>query len=284
MTTSFKSQIISAQKALSLTGITIADYVINPYRGCTFGCFYCYAKRNKGVLKRDEKWGQFVDIKKNLPELLEKELQTINPKRVLLGSITECYQEAEKEFGLTRKVLEILKNKKIPITILTKSDLILRDADILSQQKENQVCFTISPLDDLALRCFETRSPFNNKRIEAIKGLKDFGVDVYAHVGPLMPGLFDIQKVVSQLRPLGVRIDFEIFNYLTMDGGLVKSIYEHNFPCKYKEFCDMYSSQSYYEKYWEEVCNSIEKECVGIKFKIHVHPLDDYFINRQGQY
>jgi len=276
---------IKAQRALSPTNITIAPYVINPYRGCLFGCHYCYVKRNKAIIKKNMPWGLFVDVKKNLPELLKAELKKNSDiPRVLLGSTTECYQEAESKYQITRQILSLLNDYCIPVTILTKSDLITRDKDVLSKNSKNEICFTISPFDEKIRSHFELGAPARVKRISAIKELKDCGVNVYAHVGPLMPGLFDIKSLTKVLKPIVSRIDFEVFNYNTMDGKLVEQIFESRLPNLYDLFCSVYSSKQDYEIFWNKVCHEVDEYCKDIPHKIHIHPFYDYFANKEGQY
>jgi DNA repair photolyase len=277
---------IKAQKALALTSITIADYVINPYRGCSFGCKYCYAKRNKHCLNRAEEWGEFVDVKINLADILYEELKNNSSiKRVLIGSTTEVYQHVEKKYKLTRDVLTLLSEFKIPVTILTKSDLIVRDIDILKLNKENEICFTISPVSDEYLRLFEKRSPLNKDRINAVKQLLDNNINVYPHIGPLMPGFDGVEDAVQNDKQLFLpRIDFEIFNYNTMDGELIKDIYKKHIASKYDLFSKVYSNEEEYNKYWGDKIKEIDKVYKDIPHKVHLHPFENYFFNKKGQY
>lgn len=112
---------IIVNRALNPTSIDLGEYVINPYTGCEYGCLYCYVRSNKSAVKRREPWGSYVDIRINAPELLEKELAEKRPKTVLLGSTTECFQPAEKEFQITGKILELLNKHKASYVILTRS-------------------------------------------------------------------------------------------------------------------------------------------------------------------
>jgi len=119
---------IKTGRALSPTGIGLADYVINPYTGCQYGCAYCYSRSNKNIARISEKWGTFVYVKTNLPELLEKEIQSHSSpiNKVLIGSTTDPLQPAENKYKTTKAVLEILSSHNIPLIILTKS-LMIKD-------------------------------------------------------------------------------------------------------------------------------------------------------------
>ena len=99
-------KIIETKKTLSETQITLADYAINPYRGCEFGCIYCYSQSNKNIDSQD--FFEKIGIKLNSPDNLRRELQYKKPNRVVLGSTTECFQYQEAKHNLTGQILSIL--------------------------------------------------------------------------------------------------------------------------------------------------------------------------------
>ncbi len=158
--------------------------------------------------------------------------------------------------------------------ILTKSCLITRDIDLLSCNTKNKICFTVTPLDNKILRKFELTSPYQSQRIESIRKLKNAGIDVYAHVGPLMPGLFDIRDLYEKLKPLGVRVDFEIYHF-NADFNVGARFIEPEWK--------IFTKEKYYS-YWQNVCSQIDKYFANIEHKIHLHSYDDYFKNVEGQY
>src|SRR6478736_1588868 len=109
------------------------DYTINPYSGCSFNCHYCYIRGSKYGLHMEEK----LAVKENAVEVLEKQLQSRAKKSqygiIVLASATEPYLQFEKELGLTRKILELILKYRFPVHIITKSDLVTRDFDLLKQ-------------------------------------------------------------------------------------------------------------------------------------------------------
>lgn len=205
-----KTQFIKTQRILSPTQITLADYVINPYRGCEFGCLYCYSQDNKNI-KRDG-FENTLSIKTNAAEILAKELRFIKPKRVLLGSTTECFQYSEKCYHISEAILTILNQQKIAYTILTKSHLIADYLPLIKQNPNNKIYFTINFASDFLIKLFEKKSPLLTQRLETIKKIIDEGVALRIHIGPYMPYLSDYKTIITLL-PDGINeIDVELYH------------------------------------------------------------------------
>ncbi len=170
-----------------LTASRITDYCINPYMGCGFGCAYCYAQLIIRKFHPNEKWGSYVDVKINAPELLEKEITRSKKGVVMLSSVTDPYQPLEGKYELTRKCLEILLKHDFPVTILTKSPLVTRDISILKKFRGCTVGVTITTNDDKTKNIFEPFTPPFADRIEALKRLHESGLKTYAFIGPMLP-------------------------------------------------------------------------------------------------
>ena len=150
---------LKTQKLLCPTQINLAEFVINPYRGCEFGCKYCYCRQNKNIRARKDNWGRFLDVKTDAAKILEKELTYIGPKKIMFGSTTECFQAKEKKLKITESILKIIKEKNIPIVILTKSDLIKEYIELINFHPENKVYFTFMFQDNKIKNLFEAKSP-----------------------------------------------------------------------------------------------------------------------------
>lgn len=270
---------ISCEKLLSPTSIEIADYVINPYRGCVYGCVYCYARKNKAFMKNKRKWGSFVDVKVNALKIFGEELAKMHPKKVLIGSITESYQPAEKRYKITRGVLEELLKYKIPATILTKSNLITRDIDILKQQSKNKICFTVNTLKEDDKLVFEPFSSSVSARINAVKKLNENGINTYIHIGPFFPHITDAKGLMENFKGITKELVFESFN---MQMGKEQEIYDavkRGFATKYDAFCDVFSSEEKYNKYWkdkEAEINELNKN-YGYKITFFFRPFKTYY-------
>lgn len=202
---------VNTQKVLSPTQISLADYVINPYKGCEFGCLYCYAQENKNIDKNN--FFDSLAVKINAPQILEKELRYKKPKRVLLGSTTECFPAQELNFKVTGKILEILNSKQIPYTILAKSHLIANYLELISKNPGNKIFFTFNFQSDELIRLFEKKSPVLKQRLQTIRKIIAARINLRVHIGPFIPYVSDLEKILK-LMPKGVKeIDIELYHH-----------------------------------------------------------------------
>jgi DNA repair photolyase len=177
---------IKAKSILSKS--QVYDYALNPYVGCQHGCVYCYAKFIKRFTGHREKWGEFVDIKINAPELLAHEVKRKKVGRVWISGVCDPYQPLEKRYMITKRCLDILVENGWPFTVQTKSSLVLRDTETLKGANDAEVGFTITTADEKIRRIFEPGAPSSGKRIEALSKLHSEGIKTFAMVAPILPG------------------------------------------------------------------------------------------------
>jgi DNA repair photolyase len=190
---------VECKSILTKSGIPSVDYAINPYVGCEHGCVYCYATFMKRFTGHEEEWGTFVDVRVNASRVLARQLKRITPADINLGTVTDAYQRLEREYGVTRTCLEVLLEYDIPLCILTKSALVLRDLDLLKRLKAVEVAFTITTLDDGVRSVFEPRSSPMQERLEALRILSEAGISTWAFCGPLLPFLSDGEEQLDAL-------------------------------------------------------------------------------------
>lgn len=197
---------ITAKSIFVSSKLPDTDYVVNPYTGCIFGCAYCYACfMGRFVGEPFENWGDYLYVKVNAPELLDKELTSLSTEkqhsRVLMSSVTDPYQYAERKYRITRRLLEIFAKHKYQglVGILTKSPLVVRDIDVLHQIPFKEVGFTITTTDDHASRELEVRAPLASARLEALQSLNKAGIPTYAFIGPLLPHFYDRPDLLDEL-------------------------------------------------------------------------------------
>ncbi|MGQ9543113.1 MAG: radical SAM protein [Candidatus Bathyarchaeia archaeon] len=206
----------------------LADYCINPYIGCQHGCIYCYADSyTRRFTEHAEAWGEFVDVKVNGPRILEREV-SVKPKgTVFLSSLTDPYQPLEERYGLTRRLLETLLRYQFPISIQTKSTLILRDLDMIKKFDDREVGFTITTLNDERRRLFEPASSPVEERLNAIGRFRDSGVRTFVFYGPILPHISDrdVEQFLRRVSSAGA--DYVYVDRLNLKPGLWIKLERH---------------------------------------------------------
>jgi len=180
--------ITEIQSKTILSPSKLFPYVINPYRGCQHACSYCYARFMQKYSGHSEAWGSFVDVKVNAPELLQKEIRRKPPGRVWGSGVCDPYQPLEAKYKLTRRCLEILTAAGWPVTIQTRSPLVVRDLDILTGNREVEAGFSIPTADDRIRQLYEPLAPSIPARLQALAELRRAGLKPFAMIAPLLPG------------------------------------------------------------------------------------------------
>src|SRR5687767_2240699 len=212
------------------------EYSMNPYQGCEHGCVYCYARNTHPY------WGYSAGldfetkilIKREAPQILAKKLAS--PKwigaPIMLSGNTDCYQPAEAKFKLTRQILEVVDRFNHPVSIITKSALILRDIDILSRLAEKKlvtVAISINTVTEATRRLLEPRTASIPRRLQVIEELSKAGVYVMAMLGPLIPGLTDheVMNIVEATSKAGAKNASYITVRLNGDVGAIFTDWVH---------------------------------------------------------
>jgi len=172
----------------------IGDYTLDPYQNCEFGCKYC-----------DSSLDEIVYIKTNAVQLFEGEIEKIKKGIIIVGSVHDPYQEIEKEYRITRNLLEVIKEHDFPCHILTKSNLILRDIDILSKITKCMVTVSITSLDENVCDVFEENAPSPKERLQVVEKLSESRIKTGLAIMPILPfiveeELEDIVEVVSKYK------------------------------------------------------------------------------------
>ncbi|GJD50355.1 hypothetical protein OPKNFCMD_3094 [Methylobacterium crusticola] len=188
------------------------DRSINPYRGCEHGCVYCFARPNHAYagLSPGLDFETKLFAKPNAAALLERELSApgYRPRTIALGTATDPYQPIERHYRITRGVLEVLARFRHPVGIVTKSDLVVRDLDLLGPMAAQglvKVALSVTTLDPVLARRMEPRAARPERRLAAIRALSEAGVPTMVLVAPVIPGLNDheIEAVLARAREAG---------------------------------------------------------------------------------
>ncbi|HOP65915.1 MAG TPA: radical SAM protein [Bacilli bacterium] len=240
-----------------------ADYVINPYIGCPHGCKYCYARFMKRFTNHTEEWGSFIDVKLCDKPLNKKKL---TGKMVFLSSVTDCYNKYEEKYKITRKILEQLKDIDCEVGISTKSDLILRDLDLLKQFKNLTVSFSINTLDESFKSDMDNASSIKD-RIEALKVLHENGIYTVLFMSPIFPYITDFKKIIESTKNY---VDEYWFENLNLRGNYKQTILayiKNKYPKYYQAYLQIYVAHK--NDYWINLAKDIKEYCLknNIKYK-----------------
>jgi len=249
---------IKASSIITKSNLPDADYVINPYVGCMHSCIYCYARFMKRFTGHAENWGEFVDAKINAPELIPNKTSKYKGKSVFFSSVTDPYLSFERKYQLTRKVLEKLIPLEPNLGIQTKSDLIVRDIDLLKQFKHCEAGLTITTTNDNMRKEVEPFTSSVENRIKSLKSLKESGIKTYVFIGPIFPFLTDWKDIVLKTKKYA---DFYMLENLNVKGSVWDSIkmwLKQKHPELLKKYEEIYFTKN---NYWNDVEREIEDFC-----------------------
>ena len=184
----------SHRQILTPCSLESCDFQIDPYVGCEHYCYYCY------VLNQAETdWSKEVRIHKDIAGQLSGEIENVLPQTIYMGWHTDPYQPCEAEYRQTRQVLALLLEKGFSASILTKSDLVLRDMDLLAAMANASVSVSVSFNDNEVRRLFEAKTIDTEARILALRELKSAGVGTSALICPVIPYISEVTPLIDLL-------------------------------------------------------------------------------------
>lgn len=191
-------------------------WALNPYRGCTHACEYCYARKYQKHLELDtgDAFSSVIFVKTNLPQALAREVRKTSWARetVAIGSATDPYQPIEGHYKLTRQAIEILAASRTPISIVTKGPMVVRDADVLAVARDAAGCsvhMSVPCVDEAVCEKLEPGTAPPKQRLRAVRHLVDAGINATVLMMPLVPGLttsrLRIEETLTAIRDAGAR-------------------------------------------------------------------------------
>ena len=243
-------QEIHCRSALNRVDGMPFQWTLNPYRGCTHACHYCFARRyhSQFELDSDDEFASVILVKRNLVPVLERELARPAWSRdvVAVGTATDPYQPIEGHYGLTRGALQALGRASTPVGIVTKGPLVVRDVDVLTELSARASCsvyVSVPSVDEDAWRRLEPGTAPPLQRLRAVKTLADAGVRAGVLMAPLVPGITTHPKIVA--RTVAAIADhgaqFVGANLLFLEGG-TRAHFLAFLEREYPHLCERYGS------------------------------------------
>ena len=187
---------IDVKTVLSKSNLPVSDYAVNPYVGCLHACKYCYASFMKRFTNHPEPWGTFLDVK-TWPEV--KNPSKYKGKELFLSSVTDPYQPHEAKYKRTRAILEQMQGSGCKLSISTKSDLILRDLNLIKTFPGARVSWSINTLDDSFQKAMD-KGVSIERRLEAMRKFYEAGVQTTCFISPIFPGITDVEAIIERAK------------------------------------------------------------------------------------
>ena len=223
---------IETKNIMTKSTLPVGGYSVNPYVGCTHGCKYCYASFMKRFTGHTEPWGTFLDVK-HWPVI--KNPQKYKGQRVVIGSVTDGYLPQEAQFRNTRKLLEQLKNSGAELLICTKSDLVLRDLDLLKEMGKVTVSWSINTLEE-AFQSDMDNAVSVERRLDAMKQIYDAGIRTVCFISPVFPGITDFEAIFHRVKE---QCDLVWLENLNLRGAFKQEILDY-MKSKYPQLATLY--------------------------------------------
>ncbi len=223
-----KYQEVRCRSALNRVKGMAFDWTLNPYRGCTHGCHYCYARRyqTQFELNAGDEFASIILVKTNFAEVLHKELErpSWHHEHVVVGAATDCYQPIEGHYKLTRRSLQLLCEARNATSVITKGPMVVREADVLSEIGKHvscTVCVSVPSVDEEAWQKLEPGTAHPLQRLRAVRELVDAGIHAGVLMNPIVPGISSkpsmIERTVKAIADHGAA--FVGCNVLFLEGG-----------------------------------------------------------------
>ncbi len=263
-----KTGYVETKNIMTKSNGPLGGYAVNPYVGCTHGCRYCYASFMKRFTGHTEEWGTFLDVK-TWPAI--KDPKKYAGQKVIIGTVTDGYLPQEEIYGRTRTVLQELKNSGADILICTKSDLVLRDLDLLkeiNQKNRLTVSWSVNTLDEQFCEDMDDAVSIE-RRLAAMKQVYDAGIRTVCFVSPVFPGITDIEAIIERAKD---QCDLVWLENLNLRGGFKKTILDY-IAEKYPDLVPLYDE--IYRKKNRSYFEALEKKAEAIAEKYGCRFIDN---------
>ena len=244
------------------------EYQIDPYIGCEHYCYYCYVLDQA---KTD--WRKEVMTYQDIAAKLNEEIKGITPQTVYMGNHTDPYQPCEAVYEQTRKVLDVLHDNGFSASILTKSDLVLRDLKTIREMEDSSVSISVAFSDSQNHRIFEAKTQETARRIDALRKFKEAGVSTGALICPVIPHISDVLRIIDMLEPYADTIWIYGLSMPDRDSQnrkYIESILNQHYPKLAHKVMGILDSKD--DGYWLDLAEKLKiiKADRNMDIKIHV--------------
>lgn len=224
---------VEAKSALNRSGLPELDYALNPYLGCLHGCRYCYAA-DMTPGDSPETWGSLVAVRKNIVDVLKKEVNLKRRGIVGISTITDPYQAIEGKYRLTEKCIDILTYNGFRASIQTKSPLVLRDIDLFRKRKNLiDIGMSLATPDTDVSKIIDRDSPYPSSRMHALGTLADSGIQTWMYLGPIIPEVNDskdsIYTLIEFAGNYGIRVIYDTISMYPGSKKMLSSVIDTSF-------------------------------------------------------
>lgn len=260
-------QEIKVQSVMTKSSLPVGGYSVNPYVGCPHACKYCYASFMKRFTGHTEPWGTFLDVKHWKP--------IANPhkydgERIVIGSVTDGYNLYEAEFRNTRRLLEELRGTQAELMICTKSDLVLRDLDLLKQYPKVTVSWSVNTLDE-EFRADMDRAVSIERRLRAMQQVYEAGIRTVCFVSPIFPGITDVKAIIEEVKGYADLIWLENLNLRGQFKGEIMAYIREKHPALFPLYEEIYNQKRL--DYWKALEEEISSYAAQQGFPYRVNDL-----------
>lgn len=260
-------QEIKVQSVMTKSSLPVGGYSVNPYVGCPHACKYCYASFMKRFTGHTEPWGTFLDVKHWKP--------IANPhkydgERIVIGSVTDGYNPNEAEFRNTRRLLEELRGTQAELMICTKSDLVLRDLDLLKQFPKVTVSWSVNTLDE-EFRADMDRAVSIERRLRAMQQVYEAGIRTVCFVSPIFPGITDVKAIIEEVKGYADLIWLENLNLRGQFKGEIMAYIREKHSALFPLYEEIYNQKRL--DYWKALEEEISSYAAQQSFPYRVNDL-----------
>lgn len=260
-------QEIEVQSVMTKSSLPLGGYSVNPYVGCPHACKYCYASFMKRFTGHTEPWGTFLDVKHWKP--------IANPhkydgERIVIGSVTDGYNLYEAEFRNTRRLLEELRGTQAELMICTKSDLVLRDLDLLKQFPKVTVSWSVNTLNE-EFRADMDRAVSIERRLHAMRQVYEAGIRTVCFVSPIFPGITDVKAIIEEVKGYADLIWLENLNLRGQFKGEIMAYIREKHPALFPLYEEIYNQKRL--DYWKALEEEISSYAAQQSFPYRVNDL-----------